>query len=523
MDEAPVGITVADMRLPDEPLVYINEAFERLTGYPVESTLGRNCRFLQGPDTDAEPVARMRQAIEEREPVSVELLNYRKDGEPFWNQVTIAPIRDESDEVTHLVGFQTDITDRKEVELRATRQAEKLRKDRQTREQLLARIDGLVRRVTAATVEATSRTELETRVCEAFVETNDYAAAWFGTQEMTSDRIVSSAQVGCGTDDIRVPMDGSDPMARAIVDRAVTVLDADGIADFPVHARFVGPEGGMAAIPLRYREAEYGVLAVYATESGTLDEHEQAVFEALGKVIGTGLNALQNQRLLTTDEYLELVFEAEQPGPFLLELATEAGCEITYRGTVARPDDQFVLSVLVSGATIDELRTAAGTLSADTELTLVAEYDDASLVEIVAPSESLVRTVLDHNGSIRSIHAADGVADIRLELPRSANPRAVGDTLLERDGGMSRVAQQRKERAQKSRKELVETLRADLTDRQLETVQKAYLSDYFEWPRPVSGEDIADSMGITRSTFHQHLRAAERKPVEAYVDPRSRN
>jgi len=116
MDEAPVGITIADPSLPDNPVIYANAAFERITGYPIEEVVGRNCRFLQGEDTDSETVARMRRAVDDWEPVTVEVRNYRKSGEEFWNQVTIAPIYDEDGKPSHYVGFQHDVTDRKRAE-----------------------------------------------------------------------------------------------------------------------------------------------------------------------------------------------------------------------------------------------------------------------------------------------------------------------------------------------------------------------------------------------------------------------
>ena len=114
MDEATVGITVTDPDRPDNPLVYANDAFVEVTGYDREAVLGRNCRFLQGPDTDEETVATVREAIDDERPTSVDLLNYRADGEPFWNRLTIAPVHDRSGEVSHFVGFQQDITDRVE-------------------------------------------------------------------------------------------------------------------------------------------------------------------------------------------------------------------------------------------------------------------------------------------------------------------------------------------------------------------------------------------------------------------------
>jgi len=113
VESAAQGITVADANQPDEPLVYANEAFERLTGYDRQRVLGRNCRFLQGDGTDEETVARVRRAIENERPVSVELLNYRADGTPFWNQLDIVPIRDDNGAVTHYLGLQQDVTERR--------------------------------------------------------------------------------------------------------------------------------------------------------------------------------------------------------------------------------------------------------------------------------------------------------------------------------------------------------------------------------------------------------------------------
>jgi PAS domain S-box-containing protein len=112
MDAAPVGITIAETGDTDTPLVYANEQFERLTGYG-SNIIGSDCRFLQGEETDPDTRATIRAALDAREPVSVDIRNYRKNGRKFWNKVDIAPIRDDEGTVTNFVGFQTDITERK--------------------------------------------------------------------------------------------------------------------------------------------------------------------------------------------------------------------------------------------------------------------------------------------------------------------------------------------------------------------------------------------------------------------------
>lgn len=116
LNVAAEGITIADMRLPNQPLIYINEGFERLTGYSAKSMVGKNCRFLQGEGTDPETVQEIRVALASGNECTVEILNHTKDGEPFWNRLSLTPVKDSSGEVTHFIGVQSDITKRKNAE-----------------------------------------------------------------------------------------------------------------------------------------------------------------------------------------------------------------------------------------------------------------------------------------------------------------------------------------------------------------------------------------------------------------------
>ena len=91
MEVSPVAMVVADPSLPDIPLIYVNEAFARLTGFAAVEVLGRNCRFMQGPLTEEADVGALRDAIVRRERIEIDLLNHRRDGTPFWNRLAIAP------------------------------------------------------------------------------------------------------------------------------------------------------------------------------------------------------------------------------------------------------------------------------------------------------------------------------------------------------------------------------------------------------------------------------------------------
>ena len=106
-----VAAVVSDPRQDDNPLVACNEAFERLTGYLCEEIVGRNCRFLRGPETEETESQRLRQAVIDRRPVMTELLNYRKDGTTFRNAVMLAPVFDAGGELRYFLGSQMAIDD----------------------------------------------------------------------------------------------------------------------------------------------------------------------------------------------------------------------------------------------------------------------------------------------------------------------------------------------------------------------------------------------------------------------------
>jgi PAS domain S-box-containing protein len=107
-----VSVVITDSRLPDNPVVWVNNAFRETTGYDPGYAIGRNCRFLQGPDTDPATVAEMRLAIEDARSCSVTILNYRSDGSTFWNSVTTAPVHDDDGAVIGFIGMQVDVSDR---------------------------------------------------------------------------------------------------------------------------------------------------------------------------------------------------------------------------------------------------------------------------------------------------------------------------------------------------------------------------------------------------------------------------
>jgi PAS domain S-box-containing protein len=119
------GISVANAQMDDLPLMYVNPAFEVMTGYSLEEVQGRNCRFLQGSERNQPGLTLIREALRDQREVTAIIKNFRKDGTSFWNELSLSPIRNRDGEVTHFVGIQTDVTARMEFEA-ALRESEKL-------------------------------------------------------------------------------------------------------------------------------------------------------------------------------------------------------------------------------------------------------------------------------------------------------------------------------------------------------------------------------------------------------------
>lgn len=130
------GITISDNGAEDNPLIFVNPAFERLTGYSFEEITNVNCRYLQKNDRDQPELETIHKAVDEGEYCLVTLRNYRKDGTMFWNELSISPIYNEKRIVSHFLGIQKDVTSRVLIE-------QQLRQDNQSLEETKARLEQL--------------------------------------------------------------------------------------------------------------------------------------------------------------------------------------------------------------------------------------------------------------------------------------------------------------------------------------------------------------------------------------------
>ena len=511
MDEAPVGITISDPSLPDNPLVYVNDAYERLTGYSREEVLGRNCRLLQGPETREAPVAEMARAVAAEERTSVELRNYRKDGTEFWNRVDIAPVHEDG-ELTNFVGFQTDVTRRVLAERAARERARGLRDERERLRRVLDRVNGLVGDVTEGVAAAASRMALQRAVCRAVGGVDPFAFALVGEYDPASGDVVPAVGSAGGDTEVSafdLSFEGDDPVARAVESGRVEGVNAE--ADGGLHGGdWPNCYESMAAVPLAYRESTYGALCVYATTADAFDDTEREVLGAIGRVVATGINAVESRRRVATDESERLTFEVADASFVPVALAAALGERVEYVGAEQADDgltQLFDADAAADASAVDERVAAVDGVARATE---VATHDDGTLLAVETAAQSLVDALAARGVAVVAVEATPAAARVVVDAPGDVDPRSVADVVDTHCGDASLTAVR-----QQSAVEDDDAVERALTDRQRAVLRRAHAAGYFERTRSVSGEQLASSMGLSPSTFHEHLRAALRKVVAA--------
>ncbi len=407
-----------------------------------------------------------------------------------------------------------DITDRKLAELRADRQRRDL-------ERLTGRLQGLVGDVMEAVLLARTREEIETTVCERLGDVEPYGGAWVGRADLRTDEVVPvawSCTASPEGDTISLD-DETDPTVRALTEGTVVVeqiTDADSLDS--LHRRATEePPGGVAALPLTYGETSYGVLTVYASDPSAVDERELAVLEVLARVTSTAINAVEGRRILTADEVVELELSISDEGLFYRDLAASLDCELTYEGTIY--DESGVRMLFVAaGVDPDTLEDVAGDHSAVRSVSVLEADGDRSVVEFAVAEPPVIATLADQGAETTAIDVDSSGARLTVEFPAGTDTRAVLAELGEHYPSVELLARRERERSDQTRRELIADIEDRLTDRQRLALQKAYLGGFFDWPREASGEELAESMDISPSTYHQHLRTAERKVLASLFE-----
>lgn len=425
-----------------------------------------------------------------------------------------------------VVVAHVDITDRKLAEITAAERADELTVERNRLAHVLERVNGLITDVAQVLVGARTRSAIESGVCERFAATDPYVFAWIGRPDLRDRVLQPKAWAGSdvpesfGERELPLPSaaEATDPTARAFAtgDRQV-VPDLRNRPSLFHWDDLPFDPGSVAAIPLAYRSKQYGVLTVYAEHPDAFDDREQVVLDALGQTVANAINAVTTDQIIATNSVIELTVSTADPSLFPCALTAGTDASVTYNDSMYDDDGVPLVYVTVSGLEPDGVEERVAGLDGVEDVRVLTAHEDDCLLEVREP-DSLVSTLADYGGVVQSLTASGGQLDLTVDLPDESAARSTFEYLEGEYEGVELRGYREQNRSTGTKHDFQETLESELADRQLTALRTAYFSGFFEWPRPLSGDEVAESMEITRATFHQHLREAERKLAAAFFE-----
>ncbi|MCE7981629.1 MAG: PAS domain-containing protein [Caldilinea sp. CFX5] len=281
----PTGITISDMRQPDQPLVYVNSGFEQLTGYTAQEVIGRNCRFLQGKEREQDALPMVRKTLANGEACTVILRNYRKDGVPFWNELTLYPLVDEQGHLTHYVGVQHDISAIVERSRRLVQGEKQATQEAIQQAQSVGLLNEMSRQLNGAVSEE-EIFQIAAHYAPQIIEADRISIALLVDEGRQFEIIALQGMAGALSQGVRLPLADTD-IERAIQSEQLFVqANRDEPSIGGMNARMNAPliTGGVAI----------GALNVVASQAAAFTQRDEQLLVQIANLLAS---TIQNRRL----------------------------------------------------------------------------------------------------------------------------------------------------------------------------------------------------------------------------------
>jgi len=271
-----------------------------------------------------------------------------------------------------------------------------------------------------------------------------------------------------------------------------------------------------AAVPIVYEGTVYDVLNVYATRVGAFDGHVGALFEQLGEVVGHAIAANERKQALMSDEVVELEFRIPEFWK-AMDLQQTAAGRITIDEAVSLGEGEFILYGSVTDDALSGLRALAERIASLEDLGVRSAEAEESTYELRITEPPVLSTVAAMGGAVEETVIDGDDCQLTVHLSPSADVRELTDAI---EAQFPSATLFRRRQTRRDDDNIDQGFSAvTLSDRQRTALETAYHSGFFEWPRGATGEEVADAIGIAPSTFHQHLRKAEKRVVKALLSP----
>ncbi|MFA9416640.1 bacterio-opsin activator domain-containing protein [Natrinema sp. HArc-T2] len=424
------------------------------------------------------------------------------------------------------------VSDAAAVALESLERADSLRTCRHDRSRLEATATQTERVLDAggAMLTAETRDAVEQRLCEAVSSVSSpettggdgITLAWVGHADDGRETVVPTAWAGRDGEFLEsatVPMgaDADTPTGTAAATGKLVVVD-DLSSDRETHSddgrswrRRLLERGIQSAlsVALTADGVRYGTLTAYAAEPSAFDDHTRRACQHLAAIAGAVIGAIETKRALLADRITELEVVLRDDTEPLSAIASRLEQRLTVRAIVPRTSGGSTAFCAVDGGVDDATRETVESLSAVDSVSIVERGDDGVL-EIGVAEPTVAETVADHGGVLRSLTPVDDRTRLVIELGEPVDVRSFVQHLERIHPGTELVARRQRDRPLRSPRPFDE-LHDHLSDRQRRTLEAAYYGGFFEWPREHTGEEVAESLGVSQPTFSRHLRLAQRK------------
>ncbi|WP_121744954.1 bacterio-opsin activator domain-containing protein [Natronorubrum halophilum] len=384
-----------------------------------------------------------------------------------------------------------------------------------------------------------TRAEIHQDLCEALVslETDDLPSpvelAWVGGVATGAERIAPDAWAGRDEDALEsaaIPMEidseSDHPATRAagsLESAVVDDLESGDLGGTEPEWRRRALESGfrsVLSVPLVADEFCYGTLTVYATRPSAFDDAARRLCEHLATVASHAIVAIERKRALVSDRLTELEVVLRDDDEPLSSIAHRLDRPLEVQAVVPRSSGGSTVFCTVPERSEETIHAAIESLSAVESGRIVGERANESAVEFVLAESAVTETLADHGGVLRSITPVDDRTRLVVDLSSTVDVRSFLRMLERTYPGAELAARREHDRSARPAGAFDAELRRRLSEQQLRTLETAHYAGFFEWPRESTGEDVADSLGVSQPTFSRHLRLAQQKLFALLFDER---
>ncbi|WP_226481757.1 bacterio-opsin activator domain-containing protein [Natrinema amylolyticum] len=443
-----------------------------------------------------------------------------EDGSRFRATEVVSPLRDDQGRHRGFAVFVRDGTAAHE-ELEAVRQ----RRDELDRLYAVARRH---RDVTTALLESTDHEEVETRTCAALTDGQAYDFAWIDRATISERRQEWRASSGIAPDAIEriVPDEWRADDPAAPLERSESAVDAysgDGavlVAD-DVTATIEGEDsfdGAVARVQLAYGDTVYGTLSVATERTSAFEDDERAWLATIGRQVGYAIAAIRRRNLLLSDRVIELEVTCRDDRSFFVDVSRRLGCRLELDSLVPIDESTHLYYVRLEGASPADVFDLADTATGIEDCRLVETDEDGWRVEFVVDGSCPIVTLTEYGVTVHEAVFEGGSATITGDCAADADLRTILDGLRSAFPDSELVGKREAERTVQTAREFREGLEDRLTDRQEAALRAAYFGGYYDWPRESTAEEVADAMGVSSPTLHNHLRKGQHELLRTFLD-----